>query len=159
MSEIGRQGYGKALIFTGTNGKRYFWKPTSDSCALWMFEDGRWKSAVSVYRLKGADGKETGHTLWTDANGDGLVQEDELSKLKIPTGKWSWIDRDLTLHGQDGSWKPASVDARQMWVLYLLETGRETEAKAEFTKVRALRPANLKQLEAWFAKQIQRLQN
>ncbi len=54
---------------------------------------------------------------------------------------------------------PASVDARQMWVLYLLETGRETEAKAEFAKVRALRPANLKQMEAWFEKQLQGLRN
>jgi hypothetical protein len=45
---------------------------------------------------------------------------------------------------------PASVDARQTWVSYLLHAGRKDEARAEFDKVRALRPANLARLQAWF---------
>ncbi|HKI34784.1 MAG TPA: multiheme c-type cytochrome [Gemmataceae bacterium] len=45
---------------------------------------------------------------------------------------------------------PASIDARQTWATYLLRTGRKDEARAEFDKIRALHPANLAQLRAWF---------
>jgi hypothetical protein len=46
--------------------------------------------------------------------------------------------------------EPASVEARQMWVTYLLRTGRKDQAREEFAKIRALRPPNLGQLQAWF---------
>ncbi|HKI36265.1 MAG TPA: tetratricopeptide repeat protein [Gemmataceae bacterium] len=45
---------------------------------------------------------------------------------------------------------PASIDARQTWVKYLLRTGRKGEARSEFERVRALRPPNLSRLQAWF---------
>jgi tetratricopeptide (TPR) repeat protein len=48
---------------------------------------------------------------------------------------------------------PASVDARRIWVQYLLRGGRKTEAQTEFAKIRALRPPDLDKLDSWFAEQ------
>jgi len=112
MSESSARGYGKALVFTATNGRRYFWKPESSAWALWLWDQGRWRSVAAITRRKGSDGKDHGPRLWTDASGDGLAQDSEISSARIPfSGNWTWIDRDLTLHGQDGSWRPASIDA------------------------------------------------
>jgi tetratricopeptide (TPR) repeat protein len=47
---------------------------------------------------------------------------------------------------------PASVEARCAWVQYLLQTGRTADAVAEYGKVRALKPPNLAQLDAWFSR-------
>ena len=96
--------YGKGLIFTATNGKRYFWKAGTYSC-LYHWQDGRWRAAAAVN-----NGKADGVSYWADANGDGLVQDAESSKEPVPTSGWTWIDRDLTLHGQDGSLAPARID-------------------------------------------------
>lgn len=49
---------------------------------------------------------------------------------------------------------PASVEARQIWVQFLIESGRKTEAEADFAKIRALRPPNLHVLEVWFDQQM-----
>jgi len=45
---------------------------------------------------------------------------------------------------------PASIEARQSWVTYLLRTGRKEEARAEFARIVALHPTNLGKLQAWF---------
>lgn len=47
---------------------------------------------------------------------------------------------------------PASVEARCAWVQYLIRTGRTADAVAEYGKVRALRPPDLAQRDAWFAR-------
>ncbi len=110
MSETATASYGKALIFTGTNGKRYFWKPAGDSFALWRQEGGRWVSAAAARKVRA--GNAESWAVWSDAGGDGLVQDAEVSAKAPPTGGFAWIDRDLTLHGLAGSWKPAAVDER-----------------------------------------------
>jgi hypothetical protein len=45
---------------------------------------------------------------------------------------------------------PASVEARVLWVKWLLHAGRKDEARAEFDKIKALRPPNLEKIVAWF---------
>jgi tetratricopeptide (TPR) repeat protein len=49
--------------------------------------------------------------------------------------------------------RPASVEARMLWVTALLRAGRKDEARAEFDKVKALRPPNFAKLQAWFARE------
>jgi hypothetical protein len=71
------------------------------------------------------------------------------SLCQLLARKGAWGD----LRPQCEAWlrlDPASTDARQTWVTYLLRTGRKNEARAEFAKLRALRPPNLGQLQAWF---------
>jgi predicted CXXCH cytochrome family protein len=46
---------------------------------------------------------------------------------------------------------PASVDARCIWVNFLVKKGRKAEAEAEYRKIRALRPPSLDRLDRWFA--------
>jgi Tfp pilus assembly protein PilF len=82
-----------------------------------------------------------------------------------------WVpeyQKNLVLHLADcNAWKelsphcqkwlqldPASPEARQLWVQCLIKKGRRDEARAEFAKIRALRPPNLGKLEAWFAEQM-----
>ena len=45
---------------------------------------------------------------------------------------------------------PSSVEARQILVSCLLHDGEATAARAEFEKIRRLRPSNLDRLEAWY---------
>ena len=108
FTETMTSGYGKALVFTATNGKRYFWKAANYSC-LYVWEAGRWRAAAAVNNVSS---KQENVSYWSDANGDGLVQDAESSREPIPTSGWTWIDRDLTLHGQDGSLAPARIDER-----------------------------------------------
>jgi Tfp pilus assembly protein PilF len=49
---------------------------------------------------------------------------------------------------------PASAEARQVWVQFLIKSGRKAEAEAEFAKLRALRPTTGPELDAWFARQM-----
>jgi hypothetical protein len=49
---------------------------------------------------------------------------------------------------------PESVPARLLWIRCLLKEGQKTEARAEFGKVEALRPADLDHLKEWFAEQV-----
>ncbi len=97
--------YNRVMVFTGANGKRYFWSPGGARTGLFLWEDGKWKACATV---GGADDIK----YWSDKNGDGLVQPDECSPDKVPTGNWGWIGRDLTLYGLDGTLKPAAIDAR-----------------------------------------------
>ena len=97
--------YNRVMVFTGRNGKRYFWSPGGGRTGLFLWEDGRWKAAATV-------GGKDDIKYWADANGDGLVQPAECSKAEPPTGSWGWIDRDLVLYGIDGTLKPARIDAR-----------------------------------------------
>jgi tetratricopeptide (TPR) repeat protein len=49
---------------------------------------------------------------------------------------------------------PMNADARIVWISCLLRNSKDDEAKVEFAKVEALKPANLSQLQIWFARQI-----
>ncbi len=110
MSNTATASYGKALIFLGANGKRYFWKPAKDNFALWREENGRWISASALVKIKSGNGEKV--VLWSDSNGDGLVQPGEVTDKTSPIGEFTWIDRDLTLHGMYGSWKPVKIEER-----------------------------------------------
>ncbi|HUS48211.1 MAG TPA: hypothetical protein VM098_08830, partial [Phycisphaerae bacterium] len=90
----------RGYIFTATNGKRYLWRTPG----LWRWDADRWKPAA-IIGAKDAP-------FWSDANGDGLSQPDEVSNDKIPANKINYIDRDLTLYGKEGTLKPARVDDR-----------------------------------------------
>ena len=90
----------RGYIFTATNGKRYLWRTSG----LWLWSDARWKPAAIV----GAKDAP----FWSDANGDGLVQPEEISNDTIPINRIHHIDRDLTLYGMEGTLKPAKVDGR-----------------------------------------------
>jgi tetratricopeptide (TPR) repeat protein len=70
-----------------------------------------------------------------------LADQNAWEELRPHCEKWLELD-------------PASVEARQVWVQCLIKSGRKAEARAEFAKIRALRPPNLRQREAWFAEQI-----
>jgi tetratricopeptide (TPR) repeat protein len=48
---------------------------------------------------------------------------------------------------------PRSVEGRQVWISCLVQQGKLPEARAEFARLEALRPANLEQLRRWFASQ------
>ena len=47
---------------------------------------------------------------------------------------------------------PGSVEARCAWVEYLVRTRRLADAVTEYGKVRALKPPNLAELDAWFGR-------
>ncbi len=102
-------GYGRMVIFTATNKQRYLFKP-HDGFALFRWDQGRWVSAAAVCRRR--IGEREVWQQWSDRDGDGLSDADEIVEGAIPTGSTSWIDRDLTIHGMWGAWKPQSIDAR-----------------------------------------------
>jgi hypothetical protein len=66
-----------------------------------------------------------------------LVRQEAWDELRPQCEAWLRLD-------------PGSVDARQAWVTCLLHTGHKDEARTEFAKIRALRPPNIGQLQAWF---------
>jgi tetratricopeptide (TPR) repeat protein len=49
---------------------------------------------------------------------------------------------------------PGNVEARFLWVRYLVQVGRKEEARTEFARLKALEPPQLDQLEAWFKKAV-----
>ncbi len=46
---------------------------------------------------------------------------------------------------------PESIPARQLWISCLVKKGEKSAAQAEFAKIEALQPTNLRELRAWFA--------
>lgn len=102
-------GYNRLVVFTGANGVRYLWKPSDPVACLFRWDGRRWLPAATV---RGTAWKTDAQAYWSDLNGDGAVQTDELAGGEVPSCHWSWIDRDLTLHGRFGSLKPKSIDAR-----------------------------------------------
>ena len=109
VSKPMKGGYNRLVVFTGTNGVRYLWKPSDPVACLFRWDGRRWLPAATV---KSAASKADAQAHWSDLNGDGAVQTDELAGGEVPSGHWMWIDRDLTLHGRFGSLKPKSIDAR-----------------------------------------------
>jgi hypothetical protein len=107
-----KPGYGHVVAFTAANGQRYLWRLAKHNrailpsgAAIWRWEKGRWVPACFVTNdLK--DGKS-----WSDANGDGLVQPEELY-APAPTNRFAWLDRSLTLYGFGGTLTPARINAR-----------------------------------------------
>lgn len=102
-------GYNRLVVFTGANGVRYLWKPSDPVACLFRWDGHRWLPAATV---KHTAWKADAQAYWSDLNGDGAVQTDELASGDVPSQHWIWIDRDLTLHGRFGSLKPKSIDAR-----------------------------------------------
>ncbi len=70
-----------------------------------------------------------------------LADRNAWAELRPHCRKWLELD-------------PASVEARHLWVACLLKKGEKSQARAEFAKIRALRPPNLARMEAWFAEQM-----
>ncbi len=82
-----------------------------------------------------------------EVNPWGLTYRRSLCILLANKGAWA------EYRPQAEAWlrlDPASIDARRSWVSYLLRTGQKEEARAEFAKIRALHPPNLRTLQAWF---------
>jgi hypothetical protein len=83
----------------------------------------------------------------TEANPWMASYRRDLATVLAQKGAWdqvgpvcrAWLDLD-----------PSSVQGRVLLVTSLLHAGKKPEARAEFEKVRALRPPHLAQLEAWF---------
>ena len=99
-------GYKTGLVFTGTNGKRYFWLRGTSRSGLWIWTGTTWRACAAT-RSKSAGL----YFSWSVGNGDGLVQGGEYDTVNPLTGNWIGIDRDLKLFGEDGTLAPASIDA------------------------------------------------
>lgn len=102
-------GYNRLVVFTGVSGVRYLWKPGGSVACLFRWDGHRWLPAATVKQLGYLGDAQS---YWSDLNGDGTVQIEELAGGEVPSCYWIWIDRDLTLHGPGGSLKPKSIDAR-----------------------------------------------
>jgi tetratricopeptide (TPR) repeat protein len=74
-----------------------------------------------------------------------------LAQLNAQLGNW-------TEAKQEGhAWlrlEPTSIDARKLRIQCLLQEGQVREARAEFDRIVALKPPNLKDLRSWLAKQL-----
>jgi predicted CXXCH cytochrome family protein len=68
-----------------------------------------------------------------------LAAVGEWDEARVQGGEWLRLD-------------PLNVEAHQFRVRWLLQQGREQEAREEFETIRKMRPPNLAQLEAWFAR-------
>jgi len=112
MSGPMKAGYGHVVSFTADNGHRYLWRiaksnraTTPAGAAIWRWKNGeRWVPAAFI------SNKNTLQS-WSDTNGDGMVQPQERYDPP-PTGKFAWLDRDLTLYGWAGTIEPTRVDDR-----------------------------------------------
>lgn len=112
MKAVAENGYGHVVAFTGSNGKKYFFRTSKGNRAsqppgagIWIWEKNRWVPSVYLSR------DEKAQPSWTDKNGDGLVQDDEWF-TGLPVTSVIWLTRDLRLDGFEGTVKPASVDER-----------------------------------------------
>lgn len=112
MAEVAKNGYGHVVSFTGTNGKKYFFRTSKGNRAsqppgagIWIWEKDRWIPSVYLSR------DESKSPSWTDKNGDGLVQDDE-TFTGLPVTSVIWLKRDLMLDGFEGTVAPASIDER-----------------------------------------------
>jgi hypothetical protein len=108
IAEVARNGYGHVIVFSGTNGRRYLFRPSKDNrgsappgAALWIWGKERWVPAAYLSR-------DQAGLSWRDGNGDGLMQDDERFG-GLPTATFAWIDRDLVLHGFDGTLSPKQI--------------------------------------------------
>ncbi len=109
MSKASAISYNRALAFTGENGKRYFWLPGGEWSGIWLWEDGNWKPVAAVHTTPWIKSE---NRIWADANGDGLIQPDEMDPKTPSEDAFVWIDRNLNLYTGTGVMKPARIDAR-----------------------------------------------
>jgi tetratricopeptide (TPR) repeat protein len=75
-----------------------------------------------------------------------------LAGLLLDRGAWD------ELPGEAQAWlrlDPGSAEARMLWITCLAHDGKKTEARAEFARLEALRPANLDSLRNLFEKEMQ----
>ena len=74
--------------------------------------------------------------------------EYDASKLLVLTGAWDEVGTPCR------QWlrlNPGSAEARKTWIEYLIRTGNTADARTEFSRLEALRPADPESLKAWFA--------
>lgn len=114
MAEVAQKGYGHIVAFKANNGKRFLFRLSKRNRAnlptgagLWVWQKDRWIPALFL----AGDEKKSNGLSWRDLNGDGLVQPNE-SFATPHLDRYSWIDRDLVLHGFDGLLAPSSFDPR-----------------------------------------------
>jgi tetratricopeptide (TPR) repeat protein len=71
-----------------------------------------------------------------------------LTKLLVLTGAWEEVGAPCR------QWlrlSPSSPEARKIWIEYMINTGNVAQARSEFSRLEALRPADPESLKAWFA--------
>lgn len=102
------------VAFTGTNKIRYYWQE-GRIASLWLLENGR----MVPVQLVGGRGTGDGaiapgdkYYSWSDANGDGKQQADEVESSTTGLNGARWMGRDLTIYGLEGFLKPYKVDPR-----------------------------------------------
>ncbi len=112
MVNPAQTGYGHVFAFTGPNGKRYLFRTskanrakTPEGAGLWIWNNDCWQPAAFLSHDVEKFGKS-----WSDANADGLPQDGERYG-ELPTRTFAWIDRNLVLHGFDGTLAPSSINA------------------------------------------------
>jgi len=80
-----------------------------------------------------------------------------LAQVSAHLGAWKESRREcqawLLFIAANGA-GPASIDARKLWIECLLQDRQVAEARAEFARIVALKPADLDQLKSWFDKLI-----
>jgi|GEM_PF-958274 len=113
--DTAKRSFSAGITFTGRTGKKYLWidgektYTRSRPGLLWLWENNHWVPiGTQGQNIFPDDDKRS--QCWTDRNADGLVQEEEF--YPSSGSSWRWLDRDLTLYGLHGSWRPASIDHR-----------------------------------------------
>lgn len=109
MTPTAKAGYGRILVFRAENGRRYLFKASRKSFALWVERDGRWCSVAARCERREM-GQPTEFWHWSDTNGDALVQEQEVTRETDSRTAWVGISRNLTIHGADFDWPAASIN-------------------------------------------------
>ncbi|MBI1368368.1 MAG: PQQ-binding-like beta-propeller repeat protein [Planctomycetes bacterium] len=108
---VGSTGYGRALVFTSTSGHRYFFIGARQQFGLWIADGDQWRPSAAMRSARRTKDRADVTLLWTDANGDGVTQDDEVSAVERPNAHWVWIDRDLTLRGGTADLSPTTINA------------------------------------------------
>jgi tetratricopeptide (TPR) repeat protein len=113
--------------------------------------EGQLAAAAAIAQVLGQS--EASLALWRKAvamNPWMFEYQDSLTRLLAAKGAWD----EVGVHCRQ--WlrlSPHSPEARQIWIEYLLRTGRRPEAQAELARLQALVPGRRQELDAWFQKQ------
>lgn len=106
MTEVASTGYGHVIAFKADDGNKYLFRSSKSNRAktppgagLWIWKTDRWLPCAFL-------SAEKGKPSWSDANGDGLIQEKETYSMS-PIQRFAWIRRDFTLEGFEGKATPS----------------------------------------------------
>jgi Flp pilus assembly protein TadD len=116
---------------------------------------GNWRLRAKAASVAAAEGQtEQAIDEWrqvVEVNPFVPEYQANLAALLVRTGRLDeareWCDRLLALD-------PLNVAGRQLRVGFLLQEGKQAEARAEFAILRRLKPPDLAQREEWFAQQL-----